>query len=118
MLKLSHKKLDVWKLGIKLVKQIYNLTKTYPKEELYGLTNQMRRAAVSVPTNIAEGSARSSAKERIRFYEIFRSSLVEVDNLLEASIEVEYNTYDDLIEIDEKMNEIFAKLSRLIEKTK
>lgn len=118
MLKLSHKKLDVWKLGIKLVKQIYNLTKTYPKEELYGLTNQMRRAAVSVPTNIAEGSARSSAKERIRFYEISRSSLVEVDNLLEASIEVEYNTYDDLIEIDEKMNEIFAKLSRLIEKTK
>ncbi len=114
MLNLSHKNLDVWKLGIRLVKFIYDLTNNYPKEELYGITNQMRRAAVSIPNNIAEGSARSSNKEKIRFYEIARSSLVEVDNLLEVSLELEYVTNDKLSAINETINEDFAKLSNLI----
>ena len=114
MLNLSHKKLDVWKLGIKLVKQIYDLTKNYPKEELYGITNQMRRAVISVPNNIAEGSARYSNKEKTRFYEVARSSLVEVDNLLEVSIELQYVTLNELSEINDVINEDFAKLSNLI----
>lgn len=114
MLNLSHKKLDVWKVGVKLVKLIYDLTNNFPKEELYGTTNQMRRASVSVPNNIAEGSARTSSKEKYRFYEIARSSLVEVDNLLEVSIELKYVTNDKLLKINEIINEEFAKLSNLI----
>lgn len=114
MLNLSHKKLDVWKLGIKLVKLIYDLTKSFPKEELYGITNQMRRAAVSVPNNIAEGSARYSNKEKVRFYEVARSSVVEVDNLLEVSIELRYVNQNEISEINEVINEDFAILSNLI----
>ena len=114
MLNLSHKKLDVWILGIKLVKQIYDLTNNYPKEELYGITNQMRRAVVSIPNNIAEGSARISNKEKCRFYEIARSSLVEVDNLLEVSIELKYVTLKELTKTSDIINENFAKLSNLI----
>jgi len=118
MLNLSHKKLDVWKLGIKLVSLVYDLTNRYPKEELYGITSQMRRAAVSVPNNIAEGSARNSTKERIRFYEIARSSLVEIDNLLEVSMELKYATSEELSLINETINEDFAKLSNLIKSLK
>lgn len=114
MLNLSHKKLDVWMLGIKLVKLIYDLTKDYPKEELYGITSQMRRSAVSVPNNIAEGSARYSNKEKVRFYEVARSSLVEIDNLLEVSIKLQYINPNELSVINQVINEDFAKLSNLI----
>ena len=118
MLNLNHKKLDVWKHGIQLVKLLYKLTEAYPKEEVFGLTNQIRRSAVSVPNNIAEGSARCSVKERIRFYEISRSSLVEIDNLLEISMELKIIDSNDLTEINENINIAFAKLSKLTEKPK
>ena len=76
VLKLNHKKLDVWQLAVKLVSTIYKITSKYPKEELFGLTNQTRRASTSISANIAEGSSRKSLVERKRFYEISRSSLV------------------------------------------
>lgn len=82
MLKLNHKNLNLWLLSIKLVSTIYGITSKYPKEELFGLINQTRRASVSISANIAEGSSRKSLIERKRFYEIARSSLVEVDNHL------------------------------------
>ena len=63
----THKDLKIWKEGIDLIISIYKLTKEFPNEELYGLTSQMRRAAVSYPSNIAEGAARSSNNEYIRF---------------------------------------------------
>lgn len=85
-LKLAHKDLDVWKYAKQLVVEIYRITQSFPKEELFGLTNQLRRAAVSIVSNIAEGSARKSVNERKRFYEISRSSLVEIDSQLEISI--------------------------------
>lgn len=59
----NHKELEAWKLSIDLVSEIYKLTKDFPKEELYGLTSQIRRCAISIPSNIAEGSARQSDKE-------------------------------------------------------
>ena len=117
MLDLGHKKLDVWKLGIKLVKDIYQLTDSFPVTERYGITSQLRRAALSIPTNIAEGSSRSSAKERKRFYEISRGSLVEVDSLLEVCTELHYCNRSELLDISTLNNELFAKLSKLIEKT-
>lgn len=83
MLALNHKKLEVWKKSLLLIKHIYLPTDNLPKHEMYGVTRQMRRAAVSVVANISEGASRSSSKERKRFYEISRSSLVELDTQIE-----------------------------------
>jgi len=118
MLKLNHKNLDVWKLEVKLVSFIYQVTSKYLKEELFGLTNQTRRVSVSISANIAEGASRKSLTERKRFYEIARSSLVEVDNHFELAKELNYVNSKDLHEMDEKLNELFAKLSKFIEKAK
>jgi len=63
----NHKDLEVWKKSMDLVSNIYKITESFPNKELYGLTNQIRRSAVSVPSNIAEGAARSSKKEFIQF---------------------------------------------------
>lgn len=117
MLNLGHKKMDVWKKCIEFITNIYKTTEKFPKSELYGLTSQMRRAAVSVASNIAEGASRSSAVERRRFYEIARSSLVEIDTQLEISLNLKYCTNEDLVPISDLMNHIFAMLSRIITKT-
>ena len=66
----THKDLDVWKRGMALAGEVYKLTAAFPKEEMYGLTCQMRRAAVSVPSNIAEGAARNTSKEFVQFFYI------------------------------------------------
>ena len=118
MLKLNHKNLEVWQLAVKFVSFIYKITSEYPKEELFGLTNQTRRASVSISANIAEGSSRKSLAERKRFYEIARSSLVEVDNHLEIAITLNYLNDKTINEIDQKLNELFAKLSKFIERAK
>ncbi|MCL6494069.1 MAG: four helix bundle protein [Ignavibacterium sp.] len=118
MLRLNHKNLDVWQLAVKFVSFIYEITSKYPKDELFGLANQTRRAAVSISANIAEGSSRKSLIERKRFYEIARSSLVEVDNHLEIAIVLNYLDEKTINEISEKLNELFAKLSKFIEKVK
>jgi len=75
----AHEKLKAWKLSMQLVREIYELTKQFPKEELFCLTQQMRRAAISIPSNIAEGSGRSSTKEYAHFISIARGSLSEVE---------------------------------------
>jgi len=78
----THKDLEIWKEGIKLVTKIYKLTKDFPNEELYGLTSQMRRAAVSYPSNISEGAARDSVAEYIRYIYISLGSLSELETQL------------------------------------
>lgn len=118
MLRLNHKKLDVWQLAIKFVSKIYKITSEYPREELYGLTSQSRRAAVSISANIAEGAARKSLKERKIFFEISRSSLVEVDTHLEIAKELNLINEILLSELEDILNELFAKLSNLIEKAR
>ena len=75
----THKDLDVWKKSIELVTDIYHLTNDFPKEEIYGITSQIRRAAVSIPSNIAEGAARSSKKEFSHFLSISLGSLAELE---------------------------------------
>lgn len=90
MLEKPHKRLDVWKKSLELVKQVYNITKSFPQHEHYGLTNQMRRAAVSIPANIAEGAARNTKKEFIRFLHMAQGSLSEPDTHLEISISLDY----------------------------
>jgi len=114
MLKLNHKNLDVWKVSMKLVKEVYTITKTFPKEELFGLVSQMRRAAVSITSNFSEGTARKSKIERKRFYEISRASLVELDTQFEISLELNYIKSNEIINIDKLLNHTFALLSNLI----
>jgi four helix bundle protein len=117
MINLAHKNLNVWKLSIALTAIIYEVTKDLPKSEQYGLTSQMRRAAVSVSSNIAEGAARSSKKERRRFYEIARSSLVEIDTQLEISCILGFIPKKQNPDLKDKMNHLFAMLSNMIKKT-
>lgn len=78
----THKDLDIWNLSIDLVEDVYTLTRNFPREEIYGLTSQMRRAAVSIPSNIAEGAARNSKKEFIHFLYVALGSLSELETHL------------------------------------
>lgn len=86
----THKDLDVWKEAMTLVKWIYRLTVDFPKEETYGLVSQIRRAAVSIPSNIAEGAARNSNKEFIQFLYISLGSLAELETQLLLSRELRF----------------------------
>ena len=80
---MTHTDLDVWKLSMDLVVDIYQITENLPKSEMFGLTSQIRRAAVSIPSNIAEGAARKSLKEYIQFLYVALGSASEVDTQLE-----------------------------------
>ena len=117
MLKLNHKKLQAWQLSIQFVSEIYKMTQQFPQIEMYGLTSQIRRAAISIPSNIAEGASRSSTNERKRFYEIARSSLVEVDTQIEIAKNLSYVSESEISQIAQQTNHIFAALSNLIRKT-
>ena len=88
----SFEKLDVWQLSWEFTKDIYNLTSKYPKSELFGLTNQMRRAAVSVSSNIAEGVSRKTNKEKARFTSISFGSIIEILNQLIISRDLGFIT--------------------------
>ncbi len=97
----SHRDLEIWQRSIKLVVEIYKLTKTFPEDEKYGLTNQIRRASVSVPSNIAEGACRKSNKEFINFLHISLGSLSEVETQIIISNKLKY-----LNEIESVLSEI------------
>ena len=86
----SYKELEAWKKSKDLVIGIYSITKNFPKDELYGITSQIRRAAVSIPSNIAEGHGRNHSKETIQYLHISRGSLFEVETLLILSHELGY----------------------------
>jgi four helix bundle protein len=118
MLNLSHKNLEVWKYSIDLVDRIYLLTKSFPRDELFGITNQLRRASVSVVSNLSEGLSRTSTMEKCRFLEIARSSLIEIDAQLEISLKLEYTSAKKLEEISKLLNSIFAMITALIKKLK
>jgi four helix bundle protein len=85
-----HKNLDAWKLSFQFVKAVYLITPKFPAEERFGLVSQLRRAAVSVPTNIAEGAARRSKKEFVHFLYIAEGSVSELDTLIELSLELSF----------------------------
>lgn len=110
--------LRVWQAGHKLVVEIYKVTKRFPREEAFGLTSQLRRAAVSVTSNIAEGFGRQGYKEKVQFYHLAYGSLVEVHNQLLISRDVGYLANDEFASLM-KINTDTAKLLRaLISKSK
>ena len=86
----SHKDLKIWQLSILFVRDIYSITSSFPIEERFGLTNQMRRAAVSIPSNIAEGAGRNGKKEWIRFLHIALGSISELETQLEIAKVLEF----------------------------
>ncbi len=92
----SYRDLEVWKLSIDFVKKVYQVTHNFPASENYGLINQIRRAAVSIPSNIAEGQGRNSAKEFKQFLAISLGSLAELETQLIIAKEIEYLTQNGL----------------------
>ena len=110
----THKDLDVWKKSIDFVTQLYKVTDVFPKEEIYGLTNQLRRAAVSIPSNIAEGAARKSNKEFIQFLHIALGSTVEIETQLIISKNLKFMNDELFLELDKERNDIGRMLFGLI----
>lgn len=95
----TYESLEIWKLAINFAKEIYNATNKFPQNELYGLTNQLRRAVVSISANIAEGSGATSTKEKLNYLDIAIKSALEVTSEIRIALELEYinqKTLDDL----------------------
>jgi len=118
MVKRAHKNLDVWKESVSLATHIYKVTEKFPKNELYGLTSQMRRAAVSISSNIAEGAARTSAKEFSYFLNIAGGSLSELDTQLEIAHNLLFVTSEQKRDINIMIESISSKLAGLIKYVK
>jgi four helix bundle protein len=97
-----------------LSKEVYSITKRFPKEELYGLTSQMRRAAVSVPTNIAEGAGRYHKKEYTQFLYVARGSVYELMTLMRISQELEFLAAEQAEAVSSLCSEVMAMLNGLI----
>ena len=92
----SYRDLEVWKRGVDLVELVYKLTQSFPPEERFGLTSQLRRAAVSISSNIAEGWGRGSTKDYMHFVRIARSSLLEIETQLIIAHRLGYLSEDEL----------------------
>ena len=109
----SFEKLGVWKLSVDLIKEVYKITKNYPDEEKFGIVSQLRRAAVSISSNLAEGSSRISYKDQAHFTQISFSSLMELLCQMIISEELGYIDEKQLLKIREKIEEISNKLNSL-----
>jgi len=112
----SYRELIVWQKAMELVVEVYNLTKLLPKEELYALTNQIRRAVVSIPSNIAEGNARHTSTEYVRFLAIARGSKSEVDTQLEICVRLNYITPEQVQTAMGLCSEVGRMLNSMIQK--
>ena len=109
----SFEKLTVWQKSRKLSFVIYKVTKAFPKEEVFGLTSQMRRSAISISSNIAEGSGRHSAKDKARFSEIAYGSALELLNQIILSKDLEFVSNENYNEIRSEIEEITSMLDSL-----
>jgi four helix bundle protein len=110
----THKDLNVWKESVLLVTLIYDKTKSFPKDELFGLTSQIRRSSVSIPSNISEGAARESNKEYLRFLYIAQGSISELDTQLLIANNLNFLINSDYAQIDERIISIRKMLAGLI----
>lgn len=110
----SHKDLKVWQDSINLVEKIYEIVKFFPKDEIYGLTSQIKRCAVSIPSNIAEGAARNSKKEFTQFLYISLGSLSELETQLIISKNLKFIPINDFEKIENKIIKIRNMIQGLI----
>ncbi len=111
--KFSFERLEVWQLSRLLVIDIYNLMEQFPEKEKYGLVSQMKRAAISVSSNIAEGSTRNSAKDQARFSTIAYGSLIELLNQLILSFDLKLILENQLLALRNKIQVLSVKLNNL-----
>ena len=109
-----HKRLEAWKQSMDLVIEIYRTTGNFPSQEIYGLTNQIRRAAVSVPSNIAEGAARQTKKEFSNYLHMAQGSLSELDTQIELARRLGYLDAKSWDTLDSRMKQIDKMISGLI----
>ncbi|GBD91327.1 hypothetical protein BMS3Abin04_02054 [bacterium BMS3Abin04] len=118
MLKLGHKNLTTWEKSLELVKEIYNFCDKLPDKEKYIIIPQLKRASISVASNIAEGYARNTGKETKRFLDIARSSLVEIDTQITICIKLNYINDEDIKDLSKLINYSFALLTKLMKSIK
>lgn len=111
---ITFKDMMVWQKAMHVATEIFMLTKSLPRAEDYGLTSQIRRAALSVSNNIAEGFGRQSDKDKAYFYLISRGSSYETQNCLEYGFRVEYFKKDDINQLSESLNEVIHELNKII----
>jgi four helix bundle protein len=114
----AHKNLAVWQEAVALATDIYRITEAFPKSEVYGLSSQMRRAVVSVSSNIAEGAARNSAKEFAQFLHIAGGSLSELDTQIEIAANLVFLVNEQKQQLEGKIESISKKLAGLIGKVR
>ena len=112
----SYKELIVWQKSVELVKEIYKLTSTFPKGELFGIVLQMRRAVVSIPSNIAEGYGRKSHKEYLQFYAIAYGSTLELETQLIISKELRFAQVNEFIRSEALITEVIKMLYSMVYK--
>lgn len=112
---MDHKELDAWKVSVDLSVEIYSLTQTFPKEEIFGLVQQMRRSAISIPSNIAEGCARNSTKETIHFLYVSLGSLAELETQIVIASKLGFvNELDEFLKKSNKLKQIILGLIRYL----
>ena len=107
----NYRELHAWQVGFSLARQLYELTAVFPREEVFGLTSQIRRAAVSVPSNLAEGAGRASKKEFVQFVNIARGSLNEIETQLLLAQELGYCQLSD--DLQQNIERLHALLNGL-----
>ena len=112
----SYRDLIVWQKSMELVTDVYRQTKTFPRDEQYGLVPQLRRSAVSIPSNIAEGYGRGSTNDYVRFLQISRGSLYEMQTQLEIALNLEHIPKTSFQDLDEKSREVERMLNSLIKR--
>jgi len=113
-----HKRLEVWKKAIDLTVDVYKHSEKFPKTEIYGLTSQIRRAAVSIPSNVAEGAARQTRKEFINYLHIAQGSLSELDTQLVIANRLEYIPGATYKEVESEIETISKMITGLIKSLK
>lgn len=113
-LQLAHQKMDIYQTSKRFVIACYKLINCFPPEERFNMTQQIRRASLSVQLNIAEGASRRSATERRRFYEIARGSLIEIDAALDIAIELKYIAAEEISELGALMTRCFQMLTKMV----
>lgn len=114
----SFKDLHAWQFSHELVLEIYKVSRGFPNDEQFGLTNQIRRAVVSVTSNLAEGFSRNSYKEKLQFYSISLGSLTEVQNQILIARDIKYISYVDYSSIEQKTLTCSKLINGLIKSTK
>ena len=114
----THKDLRVWQQSIEMVTSIYLMTQSFPKEETFGLVSQLRRASVSVPSNIAEGYARGTDKEKLHFLRISSGSMSEVETQLMLSLNLGYIDQEKYNKLSETVTSVWKQLNSLISSIK